>query len=104
MANAGSISDRLMQELRFGGLDKGQLADLVKVLDDIHQQGFSIKRVLTKGIPPIVDSVEAHSVLTREGLATLVRMLETNTRIRSVVVFPLGIPAPEEFQAEITVQ
>ncbi len=103
MAEKG-ISEQLMQALRFGGLEKAHLADLVKELDGIHQQGIGIRKVLTKGIPPVYDRVEAETLLNQEGLAKLMRVIETNARIQSVVIFPYGIPAVDGFRAEITVQ
>lgn len=98
------MEEELMRTLQHSGLNKEHLAAITKTLARFDAQGVKIGRVLTKGIPPVVDTVVATSVLDEAGLATLVSALKNTRMIDHVRIFPNGIPAVEQFAVEITLR
>jgi len=98
----GSIVENLMQELRFGGLDNENLKELVGIVAGIQQGGLKTMKVLPKGIPPIVDSLQVSGIMGAGELNQFLGTLLTQTpRLSAVTVFPYGIPVPEIFQVNI---
>jgi hypothetical protein len=98
----GSIEDALMRELRFGGLDKDNLKELVGIAAGLHKAGLNRIKAFPKGIPPVVDSIGVTGVLDAAKLAEALNILLTKTpRLAGVELFPLGIPFPEVFEVHV---
>ncbi len=98
-----SIEKELMDALKYGGIDKANLAELVRIVVDFNAKGIRPYKVFPRGIP-VPDGVTVQTLLDAKALQTLVGELGSNPRIRGVEVFPLGIPFPEIFRTEIGIE
>jgi hypothetical protein len=97
-----SLEKELTHALRFSGLDKENLNELVRIVVGLNDEGLDQMRVFPKGQPPIVDGLQVQALVDTEELATVLNHILTNTpRPRGVSVFPYGIPNPEIFQINV---
>lgn len=97
-----SLEKELTHALRFSGLDKENLNELVRIVVGLNDEGLDQLRVFPKGIPPVVDGLQVQSVVNTEDVAAVLNRILTSTpRLRGVSVFPYGIPNPEVFQVNI---
>jgi len=97
-----SLEKELTHALRFSGLDKENLNELVRIVVGLNDEGLDQMRVFPKGQPPIVDGLQVQALVDTEELATVLNHILTNTpRLRGVSVFPYGIPNPEIFQINV---
>ena len=97
-----SLEKELTHALRFSGLDKENLNELVRIVVGLNDEGLDQMRVFPKGQPPIVDGLQVQALVDAEALATVLNQILTNTpRLRGVSVFPYGIPNPEIFQINV---
>ena len=93
-----SLEKELIHALRFSGLDKENLNELVRIVVGLNDEGLEQMRVFPKGQPPIVDGLQVQAMVNAEEVATVLNHILTNTpRLRGVSVFPYGIPNPEIF-------
>ena len=96
------FEEALMQELRFGGIDKENLNNLVEIVAEIRKVGLKKIKVFPKGIPPIVDGLRVSGVVdASEVVRILGELLMKTPRLGGLGVFPYGIPAPEIFGVNI---
>jgi len=95
-----SLEKQLLEALKFGGLDRTNLAELVDVVVGLNAQGIAPGRVFPNGIP-VPDGLTVNATLDAAGLGVLANQLQTNAGIRGVVIFPYGIPAIDTFQTQI---
>src|SRR5579863_9121579 len=87
-----SLEKELTHALRFSGLDKENLNELVRIVVGLNDEGLDQMRVFPKGQPPIVDGLQVQALVDTEELATVLNHILTNTpRLRGVSVFPYGI-------------
>jgi hypothetical protein len=97
-----SLEKELIHALRFSGLDKENLNELVRIVVGLNDEGLDQMRVFPKGQPPIVDGLQVQALVNAEELTTVLNQILTNTpRLRGVSVFPYGIPNPEIFQINV---
>lgn len=97
-----SLEKELTHALRFSGLDKENLNELVRIVVGLNSEGLDQMRVFPKGQPPIVDGLQVQALVDTEELSTVLNHILTNTpRLRGVSVFPYGIPNPEIFQINV---
>jgi hypothetical protein len=97
-----SLEKELIHALRFSGLDKENLNELVRIVVGLNDEGLDQMRVFPKGQPPIVDGLQVQALVNTEELTTVLNQILTNTpRLRGVSVFPYGIPNPEIFQINV---
>jgi len=94
------LEKQLFEALKFGGLDKANLAELVRAVVDLNAKGITPGKVFPRGTP-VPDGVTVKTTLNAAGLTALLNELQVNTRMTGVVIFPYGIINPEVFQAEI---
>ena len=91
-----SVEQDLLNHLRFAGLDKDNLAALVKVV-----AGFSDKGVLKNfkvfpiGVPPVYEGLEIKSVVSVQELGTIVQALYSHPAVGPIRLFPYGVPQVE---------
>jgi len=94
-----SLEKELIHALRFSGLDKENLNELVRIVVGLNDEGLDQLRVFPKGIPPIIDGLQVQSVVNTEDVAAVLHRILTGTpRLRGVSVFPYGIPTVDVFQ------
>jgi hypothetical protein len=97
-----SLEKELIHALRFSGLDKENLNELVRIVVGLNDEGLEQMRVFPKGQPPIVDGLQVQAVVDKEQLTTILNQIITNTpRLRGVTIFPYGIPNAEVFQVNV---
>lgn len=97
-----SLEKELIHALRFSGLDKENLNELVRIVVGLNDEGLEQMRVFPKGQPPIVDGLQVQAVVDKEQLTTILNQIITNTpRLRGVTIFPYGIPNVEVFQVNV---
>lgn len=100
----GSIEEALLRELRFGGIDKDNLKELVGIVAGFHKAGLKKFRVFPKGQPPIVDGLRVSGVVEAgEANRILGEILVKTPRLAAVYAFPYGIPWPEIFRVNIDI-
>ncbi len=93
----------LMHELRFGGLHKENLEELVGIVAGIHKVGLTRVKVFPIGIPAVT-GVQVSGVVEAGAVSEFLRQVLTSTpRLGGVVVFPYGIPWPEIFRVNIDI-
>jgi hypothetical protein len=92
----GSLEEALMQELRFGGIDRGQLKELVAIAARIRMNGVRGIRVFPKGIP-VIDGLRVSGIVDASDASKILGEILHGGWIHAVEVFPYGIPRPEVF-------
>src|SRR5262249_30186681 len=97
----GSIEEALLRELRFGGIDKDNLKELVGIVAGFHKAGLKRFKVFPKGIP-VPDSLRVSGVVDAgDAIRILGEILTKTPRLVAVYSFPYGIPWPEIFRVNI---
>lgn len=97
-----SFDEALLRELRFGGLDKDNLKELVGLVSGLQRAGLKGVRAFPRGIPPVVDGLRIAGTLEVSKASQFLTELLTKTpRLSGVEVFPLGIPFPEILQLQV---
>lgn len=97
----GDRTGELSRRLQAGGLDDRQVREMVDIVGGMIASDWRAK-VFPKGIPA-PDGVTVKVVLERDSLRTLIDDILGNGRVEGLRVFPLGIPFPEIFTAEIDI-
>ena len=98
-----STEEVLMRELRFGGIDKENLKELVGIVAGIQKGGLKRLKVFPKGIP-VPDGLRVAGVIDAgEANRFLSEVLLKTPRLGGVVAFPYGIPWPEIFSLKIDI-
>jgi hypothetical protein len=92
MPDAQTVERELLRILRFGGLDKDNLASLVKIVAGFSEKGLSQFKVFPKGLPPVYEGLEIRSVVATNQLNNILGILLGEVQVSSVLVFPYGIP------------
>jgi hypothetical protein len=93
MADPQAVELELLKILRFGGLDKDNLASLVKIVAGFNGKGLNHFKVFPKGIPPVYESLEIRSVVQASQLNSILGTILAEAQVSSVILFPYGIPA-----------
>ena len=97
-----SLEKQLLHALRFSGLEKENLNELVQIVVELRRGGLDQVRVFPKGQPPRVDGLQVQALVDTGKLSTILNRILTETpRLRGVTVFPYGIPRPEIFQINV---
>ncbi len=100
----GSTEEALLRELRFGGIDKENLKELVGIVAGIQKEGLRKIKVFPKGIPPVVDGLRVCGIVDAGDTNKFLGALLTKTpRLGGVTVFPYGIPWPEVFRVNVDI-
>jgi hypothetical protein len=95
--------EALMRELRFGGIDKNNLKELVEIVAGLQKGGLKRFKVFPKGIP-VPDGLRVTGVIdASETNRFLGEILLKTPRLGGIAVFPYGIPWPEIFKVNIDI-
>ena len=92
MASGQAVEQELLKILRHGGLDRENLAALVKIVAGFSDKGLNHIKVFPKGIPPVYESLEVKSVVEASRLGSLLSIILAEAAVSSVIVFPYGVP------------
>ncbi|MBI1766206.1 MAG: hypothetical protein HYR56_32785 [Acidobacteria bacterium] len=97
-----SIEEALLRELRFGGLDKDNLKEMVGIVAGLQRAGLKGVKAFPRGIPPIVDGLRVCGTLEASNANQFFANILTKTpRMSGVEIFPYGIPWPEIFRVNV---
>ena len=98
-----SIEEVLMRELRFGGLNKENLKELVAIVAAIQKGGLQRLKVFPRGVP-VPEGVRVSGMLDAGDMGRFFdEVLLKTPRLGGVSVFPYGIPLPESFRVNIDI-
>lgn len=98
---AQDFEKELMRELRYGGLEKENLSELVALVAEWQREGLARVKVFPRGIP-VPDGLHVKGIVDQQGIFTLLQKILVETpRLSGVRVFPYGIPFPELFEIGI---
>jgi hypothetical protein len=98
-----STEDILLRQLRFGGIDKENLKELVGIAAGIQKGGLKKFRAFPKGTP-VPDGLQVTGTIDSGDVARFLgEILLKTPRLGGVVVFPYGIPWPEIFRVNIDI-
>ena len=98
-----SFNEALMHDLRFGGIDKENLEELVGIVAGIKKGGLGKIKVFPKGIP-YPNGVQVSGIVEASVVSKFLGHVLTQTpRLGGIVVFPYGIPWPEIFRVNIDI-
>ena len=102
-SNTEGLEKQLLHLLRFSGMDKDNLQELVGIVAGLQSKGLSTLRVFPKGLPPVVDSLSVQATIPATNAANILNIILNQTpRLTGVVIFPYGIINPEAFQINLT--
>ena len=97
-----SIEEALMDQLRYGGFDKQNLAELVKLASGIHKAGLGKLRGFPLGQPPVIDGLRISGDISFDAVGSLLKeILPKMPRVSGLRIFPKGIPWPELYRVDI---
>jgi hypothetical protein len=97
----GSIEEALLRELRYGGIDKDNLKELVGIVAGFHKAGLKKFKVFPKGIP-VPDGLRISGVVEAGDVNRILgEILARTPRLSAIYAFPYGIPWPEIFRVNI---
>lgn len=98
-----SLEKELLNALRFSGLEKEHLNELVRIVVEVSKAGLDPQRVFPIGVPRI-DRLQVQAFVEIGRLSSILNRILTETpRLCGVSVFPYGIPRPTMFQVNIDV-
>jgi hypothetical protein len=97
------LEHELMETLRFGGLDKENLSEVVRIVSQLNAYGVKPLKVFPIGIP-YPDGVAVHTILNHQTLAILSRIVVEVPRVSGIEIFPRGIPKPDQFITQIGIR
>jgi len=93
MARGQTIEQELLKLLRHGGLDRENLANLVKIVAGFNEKGLQHIKVFPKGIPPVYHGLEVRSLVQgTDRLSSVLSAILSEIQVNSVLVFPYGVP------------
>ena len=97
------VAEDLMNALKYSGIDKQNLSELVQIASGVAKEGIRIVKVFPIGIP-YPDGIKIQTELNDQNLSALVRSIGNTARINSVEIFPKGIPAVDSFSADLNIR
>jgi hypothetical protein len=99
----GATDEALLRELRFGGIDKENLQELVGIVAGLQRGGFKRFKAFPKGIP-VPNVLRVTGVIdASEVTKFLGEILLKTPRLGGIYLFPYGIPWPEIFRVNIDI-
>ena len=93
-----ALEKELLRDLRFAGMEKENLSELVAMVASWQSEGFRHMKAFPLGTPVPPDGLEIRGILDQQRLATLLqKILLESPRLTGVELFPYGTPFPEIF-------
>lgn len=97
---AATLEDSFVRKLKFSGIDRTQLKELVDAAADIEKSGFRIEDVFPKGIVN-PDGVTVKGSLPISSVGLLKDLLTKYPRVGGITVFPRGLPIIDNLRVNI---
>jgi hypothetical protein len=102
MNTKADVPEHLMEFLKQGRIGSNQLAELVRKVGMIQDRGVRPIRVFPIGLI-YPDGIMIEALLERDQLSLINEIIGLEG-IRSMEIFPKGLPAPDKFHAKIAVE
>jgi hypothetical protein len=97
-----SLDYYLFDRLRFCGIDKDNLEDLVSIVTSLkNKYGLAPYAVAAQG-QPVPNSLAASYLIDSITLNKVMNVLMDTPRLQMVGILPRGIPKSNQFELEIT--
>ena len=98
-----SLDYYLLERLRFSGIDKENLEDLVGILASLkNKYGISPFAVAAQG-QPVPNCLTVGYLVETITLNKVMNVLLDTPRLQGVSIVPRGIPKSNQFELEITI-
>lgn len=93
-----SLDHHLLERMRFSGLDKENLADLISIVVSLkNKYGITPFATTPKG-HPVPDGLTARYIMEGTTLNKMMNILLDTPRLSMITVLPHGIPNPMQFE------
>jgi hypothetical protein len=97
-----SLDYYLLERLRFSGIDKENLADLVSIISSLkNKYGIAPYAVDVKS-QPVPNGLSMHYLVDSITLHKLMNVLLDTPRLERLSILPRGIPQATQFELQIT--
>jgi hypothetical protein len=99
-----SLEQQLLHLLRFSGIEKDHLRELVSIVVGLKSNGLGAFRIFPRGIGR-VDGLTVQTTVPAPDITNLlINIFGINhpTRIGGVVIFPYGILAVDSYQVNLS--
>jgi hypothetical protein len=98
-----SLEHHLLDRLKFSGVEKENLADLVSIVVSLRNKyGITPVAISPRGMP-VPDSVVVRYLIEPLTLNKLANILLDTPRLGGLTVLPHGLPQPTKFEVNITI-
>ena len=102
MVREYSLDYYLLDKLRFSGIDKENLADLVSIASSLkNKYGIAPYAVASEGAPA-PSALRLHFLVDSITLHKLMNVLLDTPRLEKVAILPRGIPRSGQFELHVT--
>jgi hypothetical protein len=97
-----SLDHDLLQRMKFSGLDKDNLTDLVSIVVSLkNKYGITPFSATPKG-HPVSDGLTVRYLMEGTTLNKMMNILLDTPRLSMITVLPRGIPNPVQFEVNIS--
>ena len=97
-----SLDHYLLEHMKYGGIDRENLADLVSIVVSLkNKYGISPFAALPHGTP-VPDGLTVRYQIESTTLSKLTNIIHDTPRLSAITVIPRGIPAAAQFEVRIT--
>lgn len=97
-----SLDYYLLEKLRFSGIDKENLADLVNIVSSLKNK-FGIAPIATETVGSLVpNGLTLHYHVDSLTLHKLMNVLLDTPRLERVSILPRGIPRSMQYELQVT--
>ncbi len=97
-----SLDHDLLQRMKFSGLDKDNLTDLVSIVVSLkNKYGITPFSATPKG-HPVADGLTVRYLMEGTTLNKMMNILLDTPRLSMITVLPRGIPNPVQFEVNIS--
>ena len=98
-----SLDYYLLEKLKFSGLEKENLTDLVSIVSSLkNKYGIAPHAVHAVGLP-VRNGLAVHYQIDSIALHKLMNVLFDTPRLERVSIIPRGIPRSMQYDLEITI-
>jgi hypothetical protein len=97
-----SLDHHLLERMKFSGLDKDNLADLISIVVSLKNKYGMVPFAASPKGHPVPDGLTVRYILEGTTLNKMVNILLDTPRLHSVVALPRGIPNSSQFDVSIS--
>jgi hypothetical protein len=102
VAREFSLDYYLLDRLKFSGLDKENLADLVSIVVSLKNKYGIVPYAIAPHGDPVPNAIAASYLIESITLNKLINVLLDTPRLERVTVVPRGIPRSPHFELKVT--